>query len=156
MTTIQDLLAKKGPRPVFSVGPNDTVFAAVTKMVEMNVGAVLVMIDGNICGILTERDYLRFVTKQERTVQTTPVSDLMTRKVIYVAPDCSLDEAMAIMTGQRIRHIPVLEGAELKGIISIGDVVKQISRDQKVQINYLQEYIADTYPGPSPAEGKGE
>jgi CBS domain-containing protein len=156
MKTIKELLEKKGPRPIFSVVPEDTVFTAVTKMVEMNVGAVLVMIDGNICGILTERDYLRFIAKQERTARTTPVSELMTRKVIYVTPDCSLDETMAIMTEQRIRHIPVLEGAELTGIVSIGDVVKQISRDQKVQIKYLQEYIADAYPGPAPAADKGE
>jgi len=156
MKSIDELLKLKGERPIYSVGPDDTVFAAVAKMVEMNVGAMLVTVDGNICGILTERDYLRFVAEQGRTARTTPVRELMTHKVVYVTPECGLDEVAAIMTEKRIRHIPVLEGVDLKGIVSIGDVVKQISRDQRVQINYLQEYIADTYPGPGPLEGEGE
>lgn len=156
MKTIDELLTAKGERPIYSVSPDDTVFDAVTKMVQMNVGAMLVTVDDNICGILTERDYLRFIAAQGRTARTTPVRELMTPKVIYVTPECSLEEVAAIMTEKRIRHIPVLEGVDLKGMVSIGDVVKQISRDQRVQINYLQEYIADTYPGPGPLEGEGE
>jgi len=158
MTTIRELLGNKGKGPIHTVTPEETVFAAVTKMVEMNIGAMLVTCEESICGILTERDYLRFVTTQGRTARTTPVSELMTKKVIYVTPDCSLAEVASIMTEKRIRHIPVLEGTELQGIVSIGDVVKQISKDQQVQINYLQEYIAGHYPGPVPAESekKGE
>jgi len=156
MKTINELLKLKGERPIYSVGPDDTVFAAVAKMVQMNVGAVLVTVDGKICGIMTERDYLRFVAEQGRTARTTPVRELIILFNITATPENSLDEVAAIMTEKRIRHIPVLEGVDLKGIVSIGDVVKQISRDQRVQINYLQEYIADTYPGPGPREGEGE
>jgi signal-transduction protein with cAMP-binding, CBS, and nucleotidyltransferase domain len=125
-------------------------------MVEMNVGAMLVTQEGTICGIMTERDYLRFIAAQGRTARDTPVSELMTRKVIYVTPDCSLDEVMSIMTEKRIRHLPILEGTDLLGIVSIGDVVKQISKNQKVHIRYLEEFIADDYPGPrrTPAEGE--
>jgi signal-transduction protein with cAMP-binding, CBS, and nucleotidyltransferase domain len=105
---------------------------------------------------MTERDYLRFIAAQGRTARDTPVSELMTRKVIYVTPDCSLDEVMSIMTEKRIRHLPILEGTDLLGIVSIGDVVKQISKNQKVHIRYLEEFIADDYPGPrrTPAEGE--
>lgn len=156
MKTIDELLKAKGDRPVYTVGPDDSLFDAVTKMVQMNVGAMLVVIEGTICGILTERDYLRFITAQGRTARSTPVSELMTKKVIYVTPGSRLEDVAAIMTEKRIRHIPVLDGVDLKGIVSIGDVVKQISHDQRVQINYLQEYIADSYPGPGPFRGEGE
>ncbi|MFO7655079.1 MAG: CBS domain-containing protein [Candidatus Krumholzibacteriia bacterium] len=159
---IKELLAQRGERPVFSVLPDDTVFDAVTNMVRKNVGAMLVIKDGNIYGIMTERDYLRFVTVQGRTARDTPVREIMTRKVIYATPDTSCEEVMAIMTDRRIRHLPIIDGTQLQGIVSIGDVVKQVSRDQEVHIRYLEEYIADDYPGPkrtpvaSPRRPKGE
>jgi CBS domain-containing protein len=153
--TIRELLQKMGDRPIHTSAPDDTVFDAVTKMVKMNVGAVLVTEGETLCGIMTERDYLRFITAQGRTARDTPVAEIMTRKVIYVTPDCSLDEVMTIMTEKRIRHLPVMSGTDLLGIVSIGDVVKRISREQKVRIRYLEEFIADTYPGPSRTPDEG-
>ena len=153
--TIKELFATNGDRPIHTVVPDDTVFDAVTKMVTMNVGAVLVMDEDNVCGIMSERDYLRFITVQGRTATDTPVAEIMTRKVIYVTPDCSMNEVMAIMTDKRIRHLPVMDGTELLGIVSIGDVVKRISNEQEVRIKYLEEFIADDYPGPkAPEKGK--
>ena len=127
---IKELLKTKGEQTLITAKPDDTVFVAVTRMVENNVGAILITVDGQIRGIMSERDYLRFITIQGRTARDTPVSELMTRKVIYVTPDADLNEVMAIMTRERIRHIPVLEGQTLLGMVSIGDVVKQISANQ--------------------------
>lgn len=155
MRTIKELIAFKGQNPVHTVGPDDSVFDAVTLMVEMNVGAVLVIEDNVIQGIMTERDYLRFITDRGRTARDTPVRDLMTRKVIYVTPDTSLDEAMGIMTEARIRHIPILSEGRLMGIVSIGDLVRQISSDREVQIRTLEEYISDSYPGPATKRANG-
>lgn len=149
MQTIQELLDNKGNVEVQMIGPDDTVFDAVTRMVELRIGALLVSENNVIVGIMSERDYLRFITVQGRTARTTPVKELMTPKVIYVTPDCSVDEAMAIMTEKRIRHIPVLDEGQLRGIVSIGDVVKQVASNQEVQIRTLEAYINDGYPGPA-------
>jgi len=150
MKTIKELLAVKGDGPIHTIGPDESVFAAVTKMVEMNIGAILVTdSDDSIKGIMSERDYLRFITVQGKTARDTPVRELMTSKVIYVTPQTQLTEVMAVMTASRIRHVPVLDGQRLMGIVSIGDVVKQISKDQEVHIRTLEEYISDPYPGPS-------
>ena len=147
--TIQDLLKSKGDRPIVSVGPDEKIFDAVTTMVTNNIGALIIIENENICGIMSERDYLRFVTLQGRTARDTPVHELMTRKVIYVTPATELAEVMAIMTEKRIRHVPVMEGKALLGIISIGDVVKAIGQNQTAQIRVLEEYISDAYPGPA-------
>lgn len=147
--TIKGLLESKGDRPTVTIGPDETVFAAVTLMVENNIGSVLITENNKICGIMSERDYLRFVTLQGRTARDTPVSELMTRKVIYVTQTTSLPEVMAIMTKERIRHVPVMDGQTLLGIVSIGDVVKRISKEQTAQIRVLEEYISDSYPGPA-------
>jgi CBS domain-containing protein len=152
---IKDLLDAKGQRSIITASPDDTVFDAVTRMVENNVGAILITVDDQIRGIMSERDYLRFITIQGRTARDTPVSELMTKKVIYVTPDTVLPEVMAIMTRERIRHVPVLEGQKLLGIVSIGDVVKQISQNQTEQIQVLVEYINDLYPGPSRESTQG-
>src|SRR5210317_1206109 len=120
MRTIRQLLDTKGQVTIHSVSPQDSVFDAVTCMVENNIGAVLVMSDGAIKGIMSERDYLRFITEKGRTARDTPVSDLMTSKVIYITPETELDEAMTIMTEARIRHITILNEGELLGIVSIG------------------------------------
>ncbi|MEN8006564.1 MAG: CBS domain-containing protein [Candidatus Krumholzibacteriota bacterium] len=154
MKTIKELLDERGQRPIHTIGPDETVFAAVTKMVEMNIGALLAVEGENIKGIMTERDYLRFITARGRTARETPVRELMTRKVIYVTPETRLNEVMTIMTAERIRHVPVLHDGDLLGIVSIGDVVKQIGQDQEVQIRTLEEYINDPYPGPV-ANGSG-
>lgn len=149
MHTVRELLAEKDQRALVYVGPDDTVFEAVTRMVRANVGAILVMDDGRVRGIMTERDYLRFVTELGRTARDTPVLDLMTRKIIYTTPDSGIHEVMALMTDARIRHLPVMDGDTLLGLISIGDCVKAISRDQEVKLRTLEAYINDAYPGPS-------
>lgn len=148
MKTINELLEYKGRGTVHTIGPDETVFAAVTRMVEMNIGALLIVDGEAIKGIITERDYLRFITVKGRTAHDTPVREVMTRKVIYVMPDSALNEVMNIMTAERIRHVPVLREGKLQGIVSIGDVVKQISQDQEIHIRTLEEYINDPYPGP--------
>lgn len=149
MHTVRELLAEKSHRTLVFVGPDDTVFEAVTRMVRANVGAILVMDGGRVRGILTERDYLRFVTELGRTARDTPVLDLMTRKVIYVTPATSVAEVMALMTEARIRHVPVMDDGALLGIVSIGDCVKALSRDQEVKLRTLEAYISDAYPGPA-------
>lgn len=147
MKTIRELLKAKGNPKVHSVTTGNTVLDAVTCMVENNIGSVLVMEDDQIKGIMSERDYLRFITGIGRTAGDTPVTELMTAKVIYLTPSTSLDSAMAIMTESRIRHIPILEEGQLLGIVSIGDLVKQISADREIHIKTLIQYISDPYPG---------
>jgi CBS domain-containing protein len=149
MHTVRELLAAKSRQTLVYVGPDDTVFEAVTRMVKANVGAILVMDGSRVRGIMTERDYLRFVTELGRTARDTPVLDLMTRKVLYVTPETSIQEVMALMTEARIRHVPVMEGETLLGLVSIGDCVKQLSRDQEGKLRTLEAYINDSYPGPA-------
>lgn len=147
---ISTLLQSMGDRPIIAIGPDETVFEAVRRMADNNIGAILVLENDNICGIMSERDYLRFISVKGRTARDTPVHELMTRKVIYCTPNTEVAEVMAIMTKQRIRHVPVMEDKKLLGIVSIGDVVKRISQDQTAQIRVLEEYISDSYPGPAP------
>lgn len=149
MRTILELLNSKSDSTVHTISPENTLFEAVNHMVDKLIGAVLVVEDNTIKGIVTERDYLRFMAADNGDAQKTPVHKLMTRKVIYVTPDTTLNSVMAIMTSARIRHIPVLSEGRLMGIVSIGDLVKQISENQEVHINTLEEYINDTYPGPA-------
>lgn len=148
--TIKDVLKTQGGRPIISAAPDAMVFDAVRLMVENNIGSLLIIEDGNICGIMSERDYLRLVTTEGRTAHDTPVHELMTRQVVYVTPETKLPEVMAIMTEKRIRHVPVMVDDKLMGIVSIGDVVKQIGQNQTAQIRVLEEYISDAYPGPAP------
>ena len=154
VNTIKELLETKEQTTVQTIAPGETVLTAVIRMVKHNIGAMLVTEDNVIKGILTERDYLRFVSDRQRTARDTPINDLMTRRVIYITPEASMDEAMAVMTDQRVRHLPVMSEGRLMGIISIGDVVKQISKDQETKIRYLEEFIADPYPGPNSTEAR--
>jgi CBS domain-containing protein len=149
MTTILKLLEIKGHSPVHTIGPNDTLFDAVTKMVDQNIGAVLVVEDEVIKGIITERDYLRFIAKEGHSARETPVHSLMTRKVIYVTPEATVQSVMAMMTEARIRHSPVMNEGRLMGLVSMGDLVKQITEEQEIHINTLEEFISDPYPGPA-------
>jgi len=146
---VQDLLNSKDNNTIYSVAPEHTVFEAVTEMVEKNVGAMMVTRDTNLIGVITERDYLRLVTVQGKTARDTPVSAIMTRSVIYITPDTSVDEAMNIMTEKRVRHLPVLDDDCIVGVLSIGDLVKAKSEKSAMHIRTLQAYIADGYPGPS-------
>ncbi len=145
---VKELLDRKEITSIYSVSPEASVFEAVTEMVEKNVGAMLVVRDGQLHGIITERDYLRLVTVMGRTARDTPVHEVMTRRVIYVEPDATADEAMSIMTEKRIRHLPVMEGDRILGVLSIGDLVKAQTETRELQIRTLEAYIADQYPGP--------
>ena len=141
MAQVSDILEVKG-HDVHEIDGSVTVLEAVTKMVEKNVGSLLVTTeDGRLAGIVTERDYLRRVTLQGRDERTTPVREIMTTPIAYVTPESSIEECMAVMTERRIRHLPVLI-KQVAGIVSIGDVVKFQSDEQRVQIEFLTEYIS--------------
>jgi len=142
MGHVSDILDTKGVN-VLEIDGSATVLDAVTKMVEANVGSLLVTEGGRLAGIVTERDYLRRVTLQGRDERTTPVREIMTAELVYVSPDATIEECMAIMTERRIRHLPVLDDArQVLGVVSIGDIVKFQSREQSVQIKFLTEYIS--------------
>ena len=140
MSRVADILGEKG-REVLTIESSATVFEAIEKMVEANVGALLVDDGAGVLGIMTERDYLRRVTLQGCDEKETPVRDIMSSPVIYVTPETEIEECMALMTERRIRHAPVVDGETLVGVISIGDLVKFQSRQQSFQIRYLTEYI---------------
>ena len=130
---------------VLQIDGDATVFDAITKMVEANVGSVLVADEGEIVGIVTERDYLRRVTLQGRTERETPVRDIMSSPVYVVTPDTQIDECMALMTGKHIRHLPVLgQDDRVIGVISLGDAVKAIIEEQQFVIAQLEHYISGT------------
>ena len=126
---------------LLTLDADQSVLEAVEKMVEANVGALLVNVDGRVQGIVTERDYLRRVTLEGRTEQDTPVREIMTSPLIVINPDTSVDECMALMTDRRIRHLPVVEDGRVVAVISIGDLVKFQSHQQDFQIKYLTDYI---------------
>jgi CBS domain-containing protein len=139
---VSDILDEKG-REVLSIAGDATVFDAIKRMVEANVGSLLVMEGSKLAGIVTERDYLRRVALEGRTEKETPVRDIMSSPLVYVTPETSLDECMGVMTERRIRHLPVLaDEREVVGLVSIGDLVKYRSKRQDVQIRLLTDYIS--------------
>ena len=141
MTIVSQLLRSKG-HDVWSVSPNTTIFDALRLMSQMNVGAVLVLEEGKVAGIFSERDYARKVVLHGKSSRTTPVTEAMTPDVYYVKPSESIETCMSLMTDKHFRHLPVLtEEGELTGIISIGDVVKALLSDKEVIINHLEDYI---------------
>jgi len=140
MGPVKDILAAKGGQ-VHTISGSATAYEAVEKMVRCNVGSLVVMEGGQVAGIFTERDYLRRVTLTDLPPRSTAVRDIMTPRIICVEPDKTIPECMAIMTQERIRHLPVAGGGEIVGMISIGDLVKHLSREQEVEIRYLTEYI---------------
>ena len=141
MVTVRQLLDQKGPE-VLSVGPEDTVFDAIQKMAENDIGSLIVLDDGHLVGIITERHYARNVFLKGRSSPTTNVKDIMTTRVICARPEQSVEECMAVMTEKGVRHLPVLECKKVIGIISIGDLVKSIIEDQKFTIEQLEHYIS--------------
>jgi CBS domain-containing protein len=145
MSQVSEILKTKGGE-VLTVPRDVTVFEAIKKMVENGVASLLVMDGEKICGIITERDYLRRITLEGRTSRTTPVADVMTERLIVVEPSHSIDDCMSIMTRERIRHLPVLDGKKLAGIVSIGDIVKHLSKQQEAELRYLTDYISGKYP----------
>jgi CBS domain-containing protein len=126
---------------VFSVRSTDTVYEALEVMAEKNVGSVMVIDDGELVGILSERDYSRKVILLDKASKETAVSEIMTSELITVTPECTVTEAMSLMTDYRVRHLPVLDEGELLGVISIGDVVKAVIADQEALIDQLEQYI---------------
>jgi CBS domain-containing protein len=127
---------------VLKIEATATVFDAIKKIVENNVGSILVTRGDDVVGIMTERDYLRKIAIFGRTSHDTLVQEIMSSPLIYVTPETTIEESMAIMTDRRIRHLPVVEDGDVVGIVSIGDVVKFQSREQSFQIKYLTEYIS--------------
>ena len=141
MAHVSDILEQKGSN-VLEIEATETVFDAIKRMVDGNVGALLVTEDGRLTGIVTERDYIRRVALEGRTEKETLVREIMSSPLVYVTPDTTVEECMGVMTERRIRHLPVLgENRETVGIISIGDVVKFQSDQQNVQIRLLTDYI---------------
>lgn len=140
MATVSQLLAVKG-NDVHTVSVTSTVFDAIGKMVNHNVGALLVLDGMKPVGMLTERDYLRKIALQGRSSRTTVVREVMSDQLLSVQLDTEIEDCMALMTKRRIRHLPVFAGAHLAGIVSIGDIVKHLASDRKVQIEQLTAYI---------------
>lgn len=139
-TTVAQLLAAKG-NDVWSVRPGNTVYEALQLMAEKGVGALLVIDNGRLAGVISERDYARKVILHQRGSRQTPVADIMTREVHTVGSANSVGECMSLMTERRIRHLPVIDEGEIVGVVSIGDVVKAVIHDQKFLIEQLEQYI---------------
>ena len=140
MNTIRELIESKG-HDVWRIGPDDSVLDAMKTMAEKGVGALMVMKGAEIVGVISERDYARKVILQGRASAATKVHEIMTSRVIYVSPSQSIQESLALMTGKRVRHLPVLEGVELAGVVSIGDLVKAVIAEQEFTIEQLVRYI---------------
>src|SRR5580765_1702677 len=136
---LSEILEEKGGH-VLEIDADATVLEAVQQMVAMNVGSLLVTVEGEVSGIVTERDYLRRVTLEDRTEQA-PVREIMSAPLVVATPETTIDECMALMTDRRIRHVPVVEGGEVVGVVSIGDLVKFKSKRQSFEIQYLTDYI---------------
>jgi CBS domain-containing protein len=143
--TIGELLAHKG-RQVWTVAPHATVFDAIQLMAEKNIGALLVLENDKLIGIISERDYTRKVILKGKASKQTAVKDILSGQVISVHPGNTVEECMRLMTDHRIRHLPVLEGENVVGVVSIGDLVNWIISAQTSTIHQLQTYIAG-YPG---------
>lgn len=141
MKTVAQILKSKPDQIIHTVAPTASVFDAVKLMADKNIGALLVMQGERIAGIITERDYARKIILVGRTSKETPVSEIMTSEVMYVRPNQTSDECMALMTENRIRHLPVVENGTLIGLISIGDLVKDIISEQRFIIEQLEHYI---------------
>jgi CBS domain-containing protein len=140
MTRVSDLLKHKG-RDIWSLTPDSTVYEAIDQMAEKSVGALLVMEGERLVGIVSERDYARKVILKGKASQETLVCEIMSRPVICVSPESMIDEAMALMTEKRVRHLPVVVGEKVIGVISIGDVVRGVIDDKEFYIQQLTNYI---------------
>lgn len=140
MRTVQQLLESKGTT-VVSVHPEAKVIDALRVMAEREIGAVLVVDNERLIGIMSERDYARKVILRGKSSQETKVRDIMTERVVYVRPQQTVPECMALMTNKRIRHLPVLEGERIAGVLSVGDLVKETIAEQEFIIQQLENYI---------------
>ena len=144
MKSIGDILDKKG-RYIWSVKPDDTVYDSVKLMADKGIGGAVVMENDRLVGIVTERDYARKVILADRSSKTTKVSEIMTSKVLWVTEAQTIDECMAVMIENNLRHLPVFKEDELIGVVSIRDLVQSVVTEQKVLIDHLQSYITRPY-----------
>jgi CBS domain-containing protein len=140
METVRQLLDKKG-QEVWSVNPDDSVFDAIKKMASKNIGSLVVLVDDHIVGIITERHYARHVILEGKSSPETPVRDIMTTPVVCARTNQTIPECMAVMTKERVRHLPVVDQNRVVGLVSIGDLVKSIIADQEFTIEQLIHYI---------------
>lgn len=140
MKRIQTLLKKKG-YDVWSIAPDASVYDAIHLMAEKGVGALIVMDGPKLVGVISERDYARKIILEGRSSENTKISEIMSSEVITVGPDNRIEECMAMMTERRIRHLPVLDGDEVLGVISLGDLVKYIIAEQQFVIEQMERYI---------------
>ena len=141
MQTVSQLLQEKGNQ-IFSVTPQDSVLHAIEVMATRHVGALLVMTQGNLIGIISERDYARKVILKKRSSHDTPVGDIMTAPAVSVSPEDTIHRCMQLMTDGKFRHLPVLSNGRVVGMLSIGDLVKAVIKDQTEHIQQLERYIA--------------
>jgi CBS domain-containing protein len=141
MTSVAQILKSKAAQTVYTIAPTATVFDAVKLMAEKNIGGLVVMEGEKVVGIITERDYARKIILMARSSKETAVRDIMTSSVLYVGPVQTSEECMALMTENRVRHLLVIDGGKLSGLVSIGDLVKDIISQQKFIIQQLEHYI---------------
>ena len=142
MSTVAQILRSKPDRTVHTIAPAATVYDALKLMAEKNIGGLVVTEGGRIAGLVTERDYARKVVLLAKSSKEIPVSEIMTAQVKCVSPERTSEECLAIMTENRFRHLPVLEQGKLVGLVSIGDLVKDVISEQKFRIEQLEHYIA--------------
>ena len=139
--TVKELLEAK-TNPVWTIAPAASVYDAVATMADRRIGALVVIEGDKVCGIITERDYARKIILRNKSSKATPVREIMTDRVIFVQPEQPIEECMALMTEKRIRHLPVLNEDKLVGVISIGDLVKELISDRDFIIEQLTRYIS--------------
>jgi CBS domain-containing protein len=143
MTSVRHLLLQKGSR-VWSTHPDASVFDAIKEMADKNIGALVVIEEAQLVGIITERDYARNVVLKGRTSPKTRVREIMQTNVVYALPDYTVEQCMALMTSKLVRHLPIIEDGIIRGLVSIGDLVKSTISDQKLVIEQLEHYISGT------------
>jgi CBS domain-containing protein len=142
MATVAQILKSKSDQTVYTISPAASVFDAVKLMADKNIGALVVREGENIVGLITERDYARKIVLMAKSSKQTPVREVMTSQVMYVSTDRTSEECMALMTENRLRHLPVMDKGKLIGLVSIGDLVKDVISEQKFVIAQLEHYIS--------------
>jgi CBS domain-containing protein len=142
---VKEILRDKG-RAVVSIPPEESVAGAMKIIVEEKIGALMVMEGDKVLGIVTERDIFRLICREREKAFSLPIADIMTRKIVIGVPDDHIDALMAIMTNNRFRHVPIMDGDRLVGLVSIGDLVKSQVKNLKIENRYLIDYITGKYP----------